>query len=89
MEKKQVLKNANANEWKANEKQKKVIDFLTAHRGETFTLAEISEAVGEELKSGTTNTLLTREIVISHKDARIIECPCCGHKRKVSTYEIK
>ena len=89
MEKKQVLKNANTNEWKANEKQKKVIDFLTAHRGETFTLAEISEAVGEELKSGTTNTLLTREIVISHKDARIIECPCCGHKRKVSTYEIK
>ena len=89
MEKKQVLKNATTNEWKANEKQKKVIDFLTAHRGEQFTLAEISEAVGEELKSGTTNTLLTREIVISHKDARIIECPCCGHKRKVSTYEIK
>lgn len=89
MEKKQVLKNANTNEWKANEKQKKVIDFLTAHRGEQFTLAEISKAVGEELKSGTTNTLLTREIVISHKDARIIECPCCGHKRKVSTYEIK
>ena len=89
MEKKQVLKNANANEWKANEKQKKVIDFLTAHRGEQFTLAEISQEVGEELKSGTTNTLLTREIVISHKDARIIECPCCGHKRKVSTYEIK
>ena len=89
MEKKQVLKNANTNEWKANEKQKKVIDFLSDHRGEQFTLAEISEAVGEELKSGTTNTLLTREIVISHKDARIIECPCCGHKRKVSTYEIK
>ena len=89
MEKKQVLKNANTNEWKANEKQKKVIDFLTAHRGETFTLAEISEAVGDELKSGTTNTLLAKEIVISHKDARIIECPCCGHKRKVSTYEIK
>ena len=89
MEKKQTLKNTNTNEWKANEKQKKVIDFLTAHKGETFTLAEISEAVGEELKSGTTNTLLTREIVISHKDARIIECPCCGHKRKVSTYEIK
>ena len=89
MEKKQVLKNANTNEWKANEKQKKVIDFLSDHRGEQFTLAEISQAVGEELKSGTTNTLLTREIVISHKDARIIECPCCGHKRKVSTYEIK
>ena len=89
MEKKQVLKNANTNEWKANEKQKKVIDFLTAHRGEQFTLAEISEAVGEELKSGTTNTLLAKEIVISHKDARIIECPCCGHKRKVCTYEIK
>ena len=86
---KQHLKKANTNEWKANEKQKKVIDFLTAHRGEQFTLAEISEAVGEELKSGTTNTLLTREIVISHKDARILECPCCGHKRKVSTYEIK
>lgn len=89
MEKKQVFKNANTNEWKANEKQKKVIDFLSDHRGEQFTLAEISEAVGEELKSGTTNVLLTREIVISHKDARILECPCCGHKRKVSTYEIK
>ena len=89
MEKNHIKKNATTNEWKANEKQKKVIDFLTAHRGEQFTLAEISEAVGEELKSGTTNTLLTREIVISHKDARILECQCCGHKRKVSTYEIK
>ena len=89
MEKKQVLKNANTNEWKANEKQKKVIDFLTAHRGEQFTLAEISEAVGEELKSGTTNVLITREIVVSHKDARELICQCCGHKRKVSTYEIE
>lgn len=76
------------NEWQPNEKQKKVIDFLSENRGTTFTLAEISEAIGEQLKSGTTNVLINREIVTSHPEARLLECPCCGHKRKVATYEI-
>lgn len=71
-----------------NEKQQKVVDFLTAHRGEKFTLAEISKEIGLELKSGTTNTLVAKKLMICHKNEKEIVCPCCGHKTKVSTYEI-
>ena len=67
-----------ANEIKLNEKQSKVIKFLTENKGQKFTLAEISTAIGEELKSGTT----------CHKNEKEIVCACCGHKTKVSTYEI-
>lgn len=74
---------------KLNEKQTKVINFLTEHRGESFTLAEISKSIGDDLKSGTTNTLVKKGLMICHKNEREIICPCCGHKTKVSTYEIK
>lgn len=87
MEKK-IVNNVTTKDWTPNEKQKKIVDFLKAHKGETFTLAELSTATGEELKSGTINVLTAREIIISHKDARTLVCECCGHKRKVSTYEI-
>lgn len=73
---------------KLNEKQQKVINFLTAHKGEKFTLAEISKAIELELKSGTTNTLVKNGRMICHKNEREIVCQCCGHKTKVSTYEI-
>lgn len=77
-----------ANEIKLNEKQTKVIKFLTDNKGAKFTLAEISKEIGEEVKSGTTNTLVKRGLMVCHKDEREIVCACCGHKTKVSTYEI-
>lgn len=71
-----------------NQKQKKVIDFLTAHKGEKFTLAEIASGINEEIKTGTTNTLVKQKKITCHKNEKEIICPCCGHKKKVSTYEI-
>lgn len=77
-----------ANEIKLNEKQSKVINFLTANKGKKFTLNEIATAIGEELKSGTTNTLVKKGLMACHKNEKEIVCACCGHKTKVSTYEI-
>lgn len=75
-------------EQKLNEKQTKVLAFLKSKVGAQFTLAEIGQAIGEEVKSGTTNTLVKKGLMISHPKAREIVCPCCGHKTTVSTYEI-
>ena len=52
------------------------------------TLAEIGEKIGCEIKSGTTNTLVKKGLIKCNKDALERVCPCCGHKTKVSTYEI-
>ena len=74
---------------KLNEKQMAVVKFLTAHKGEAFTLAQIAEGANlDSLKAGTTNTLVKKGIIIAHKDAHLEVCPCCGRKTKVSTYEI-
>ena len=73
---------------KLNEKQQKVIDFLKVHKGKKFTLAEISKSIGEEVKSGTTNTLVKKNLMVCYKNERETICPCCGYKTKVSTYEI-
>ena len=78
-----------ANENKLNDKQLKVINFLTANKGKKFTLAEIATAIGEEVKSGTTNTLVKKGLMTCYKNEREIVCSCCGHKTKVSTYEVK
>lgn len=75
-------------ETKLNEKQTKVINYLTAHKGEKLTLAEIGLGIGEDLKSGTTNTLVKKGLILCNKNEREIVCACCGHKTKVSTYEI-
>ena len=74
-------------EWTPNEKQNKVIAYLKANKG-AFTLAEIGEKIGCEIKSGTTNTLIKRGLIKCNKDALEKVCPCCGHKTKVSTDEI-
>ena len=76
-----------ANEIRLNEKQNKVIAYLKANKG-AFTLAEIGEKIGCEIKSGTTNTLVKKGLIKCNKDALERVCPCCGHKTKVSTYEI-
>ena len=72
-----------------NEKQEKVINFLKENKGQKFTLAEIGKAIGVELKTGTTNTLVKTNVIKCEKNARTIVCPCCGHTRKVSLYSIE
>ena len=69
--------------------EEKIPEMNAKTEEEVTVLQESEVAEGEELKSGTTNVLITREIIVSHKDARELICQCCGHKRKVSTYEIK
>ncbi len=73
-------------ESKLNAKQLKVVEFLRAHKGEEFTLNEIKEGAKlDSLKSGTTNSLIGKYITCN-KDAKVVICPCCGKKTKVSTY---
>ena len=74
-------------ETKLNEKQEKVINYLKINKG-AFTLNEIGSVIGCDLKSGTTNTLVKKGLIKCNKNAREIVCQCCGHKSKVSTYEI-
>ena len=84
-----VQEGGNKMENKLNEKQIAVVKFLTAHKGEAFTLAQIAEGANlDSLKAGTTNTLVKKGIITAHKDAHLEVCPCCGRKTKVSTYEI-
>lgn len=73
-----------------NPTAQKVVDYLTTHRGEAYTLAELAEAIGVELKSsGAITRLLKSEKnpngVIVHgaeveKEVKV--------KRKVKTYKI-
>ena len=73
-----------------NPTAQKVVDYLTAHKGEAYTLAELAEAIGVELKSsGAITRLLKSEKnpdgVIVHgaeveKEVKV--------KRKVKTYKI-
>lgn len=74
--------------WTPNEKQSKVLAFLKEHNDKAYTLAEISQGVGFEVKTGTTNTLVSKGAMVCNKDALELKCACCGHKRKVSTYEL-
>ena len=73
--------------WKPNAKQQKVIDFLKANAGKAYTLAEIAENLGEDIKSGTTNPLVTKGAIKCNKNALEKVCPHCGRKSKVSTYQ--
>lgn len=47
--------------WKPNEKQKLFLNALAD--GNAYTLAEISEKVGSEIKSGSINTLISKKMV--------------------------
>ena len=67
----------------------KAVDFLTAHKGESFTLDEIADGIGVEMKSpgAITRLLQSAKIpngrIIAEKE-KILEV-----KRKVSIYIIK
>jgi len=72
--------------WTPNELQKSFMNALAD--GKELTLAEVSEVVGKEIKTGSINTLISKGLVISNKGAREIVCPHCGAKRKVATYKL-
>lgn len=79
--------------WTPNPTQKAILDFLTANAGKSYTLAEIAENIGaDKIATGTMNTLGEgkngKGLVHTNKDARVEVCPTCGHKHKLSTYEI-
>ena len=71
-----------------NDKQTKVIAFLKANKG-AFTLAEISEKIGCEIKSGTTNILVKKGLIKCNKNARERSFRLLPTQDRVSTYEIK
>ena len=75
-------------EWTPNEKQNKVIAFLKANKG-AFTLAEISEKIGCEIKSGTTNSLVKKGLIKCNKNAVERSFRLLRTEDRVSTYEIK
>lgn len=78
------------NEWKPNTTQQAVINFLSEHKGEEFTLNEIASHLGiTKIQTGTTNTLVKKSLISINKDSRELVCACCGHKKLVSTYFIK
>jgi hypothetical protein len=62
--------------------QKAIVDYLKAHEGKSFTLAQISEAVGFEVKSGTIVKLMKFAGIA--KGAQV-EVQYTG-TRKVNTY---
>ena len=70
-----------------NEKQNKVIAFLKANKG-AFTLAEISTAIGEEIKSGTTNALVKKGLIKCNKNAVERSFHLLPTQDRISTYEI-
>lgn len=74
--------------WEPNSKQRKILSFLKENADKELTLKEISNGVGFEVKSGVTNTLVTKGLMVCNRNAREIVCECCGHKSKVSTYKI-
>lgn len=75
--------------WTPNEKQKAFLDIL-ANADAPMTLAEISAKAGMDIKTGSINGLLEsgKGLAKCNKNAREIVCACCGHKTKVSTYEL-
>lgn len=73
--------------WTTNEKQNKVIAYLKANKG-AFTLAEISEKIGCEIKSGTTNALVKKGLIKCNKDARERRVRLLRTEDRVNTYEI-
>ena len=71
-------------EKKLTDKQTKIVAILKESE-KPMTLAEIGAVLGEPVKSGTTNTLVTRKI-IKIAGERTIVCPTCNAKHKVKEY---
>lgn len=71
---------------KMNENRVAIVNVLSSATA-PMTLAEISEKVGFEVKTGTTNTMVKAGILVVAGE-RTIKCPCCGHKHVVKEYSI-
>ena len=69
-----------------NEKRNAVIETLK-NATAPMTLAEISNAAGVEVKSGTTNAMVKVGLIIVSGEREIV-CPACGHKHKVKEYSL-
>jgi len=76
---------------KLNATAQKVVDFLTAHKGEAFTLEEIADGIKVEMKSSGAITRLLKSaknpdgrIEHGEEKEKIVKV-----KRKVQTYMIK
>lgn len=84
-----MANNTSTKVWTPNEKQKAFLEIL-ANADAPMTLAEISAKAGMEIKTGSINGLLEngKGLAKCNKNAREIVCACCGHKTKVSTYEL-
>lgn len=68
-----------------SETEKAIVNALANADGKALTLAEISNEVGKELKSGNINALVKKGNVEVVGD-RVIVCEMCGHKKKVREY---
>ena len=69
-----------------NEKRTAVIETLK-NATAPMTLTEISNAVGVEVKSGTTNAMVKVGLIVVSGEREII-FPDCGHKHKVKEYSL-
>lgn len=69
-----------------NEKRNAVIETLK-NATAPMTLTEISNAVGIEVKSGTTNAMVKIGLIVVSGEREIV-CPACGHKHKVKEYTL-
>ena len=71
---------------KMNEKRNAVIETLK-NATAPMTLAEIANAAGIEIKSGTTNAMVKVGLIVVAGEREIV-CPACGHKHKVKEYTL-
>lgn len=69
-----------------NEKRIAVIETLK-NATAPMTLAEIANAAGVEVKSGTTNAMVKAGLIVVAGEREIV-CPACGHKHTVKEYAI-
>lgn len=67
-----------------SETERKIVEALASADG-AMTLAEISEKIKVELKSGNIVALMKKGNVASDGE-RVIVCETCGAKRKVKEY---
>ena len=69
--------------WEPNEKQKKFLKFVKENPNKT--LAELSQLIGEEVKSGSVNCLVTKGLVVT-QDVEVVEV--VKRKKKVKAYRL-
>lgn len=81
MENKQVKSSVTT--WEPNGKQKKFLKMVKENPNKT--LAELSQLMGEEVKSGSINCLVTKGLVIT-QDIEVVEV--VKRKKKVKAYRL-